>query len=269
MALVTPENRTSSRKKKVNQRNKLDKIFSIHDDIQLIRGILAHGKKWKLIWEKYNLKHINRMSLKDRARSKAFKILLERAREDIHVLDKPNEIEHAGRNIPCHPGCELKRIDENYSAKVPIVEHTTTGDMQTDLLETATVSTQALPRIAIDSERKLSRLHSMTDGITTVDESFAHDRTRNSFMDSSIAGVSRINMEQWMNPIGLDEHEIDFNSIECDLRSYENLSPRIHWGGSILEDISPSPRFLISSSSSDLVDVDVRTSQELRNCAQV
>ena len=74
-------------------RNRLDKVFSLEDDIKLVRGILKHGKKWKEIWEEYDLKHINKMSLKDRARSKPFQQLLEHAQCDESILTDVNALE--------------------------------------------------------------------------------------------------------------------------------------------------------------------------------
>ena len=74
-------------------RNRLDKVFSLEDDIKLVRGILKHGKKWKEIWEEYDLKHINKMSLKDRARSKPFQQLLEHAHCDESILSDMDALE--------------------------------------------------------------------------------------------------------------------------------------------------------------------------------
>ena len=75
-------------KKKANKNNiicrhhrrqrRLDTVFSYQDDIKLAMGIVQYGNKWKHIWKEKNLKHIPYSSLKDRARSKAFKELIDR-----------------------------------------------------------------------------------------------------------------------------------------------------------------------------------------------
>lgn len=271
MALVTPENCSDARQKKVNHRNKLDKIFSIHDDINLIRGILAHGKKWKLIWEKYNLKHINRMSLKDRARSKAFKVLLERAREDINVLDDHNKINLLDQNNAYPSVVERKKSAETCPTEMSTTRwNTEDRQMNTD----TNAPIVALSRIDVGSERRLSRFNvnrSLDEGLEATEEEPLSYKARNSFMDSSIAGFSRISIEQnmiWMNSLNFDENEIDLASIECDLASYENLSPRIQWGGPILEDMGSSPQF-VTSSSSVSAEEDFQSCQELKHCAEV
>lgn len=68
--------------------------FTLSDEVQLIRGILEHGKSsWKKIWEgTRELQHIKHSALKDRARSKRFCSILEQAREDPTLLDRPQEL---------------------------------------------------------------------------------------------------------------------------------------------------------------------------------
>ena len=61
-----------------HRRQRLDTVFSYQDDIQLAMGIYQYGNKWKYIWKEKNLTHIPYSSLKDRARSKAFKELMDR-----------------------------------------------------------------------------------------------------------------------------------------------------------------------------------------------
>ena len=61
-----------------HRRQRLDTVFSYQDDIQLAMGILQYGNKWKYIWKEKNLTHIPYSSLKDRARSKTFKELMDR-----------------------------------------------------------------------------------------------------------------------------------------------------------------------------------------------
>ena len=73
-----------------NNVNKTRK-FTRNDEILLIRGILKHGKsQWKKIWQNTReLQHIKHSALKDRARSKRFKTILERAQNDETLLEQP------------------------------------------------------------------------------------------------------------------------------------------------------------------------------------
>ena len=68
--------------------------FTRDDDINLIRGILNHGKSsWKKIWQDTpELQHIKHAALKDRGRSKRFQNALEKALEDPSLLDRPDEL---------------------------------------------------------------------------------------------------------------------------------------------------------------------------------
>lgn len=68
--------------------------FSRSDEVQLVRGILKYGKSsWKKIWEETReLQHIKHSALKDRARSKRFCSILERAKHDPSLLDRPEEL---------------------------------------------------------------------------------------------------------------------------------------------------------------------------------
>ena len=68
--------------------------FTRDDDINLIRGILKHGKSnWKKIWQDTpELQHIKHAALKDRGRSKRFQHALHRASEDPSLLDRPGEL---------------------------------------------------------------------------------------------------------------------------------------------------------------------------------
>eukprot|EP00986_Skeletonema_menzelii_P011149 scaffold5669_cov144-Skeletonema_menzelii.AAC.12 len=68
--------------------------FTRDDDINLIRGILKHGKSsWKKIWQDApELQHIKHAALKDRGRSKRFQNALEKALEDPSLLDRPDEL---------------------------------------------------------------------------------------------------------------------------------------------------------------------------------
>ena len=64
--------------------------FTRSDEILLIRGILKHGKSsWKKIWDDTpELQKIKHSALKDRARSKRFCSILERARQDPMLLNQ-------------------------------------------------------------------------------------------------------------------------------------------------------------------------------------
>mmetsp|Transcript_38990 Transcript_38990/g.70226 ORF Transcript_38990/g.70226 Transcript_38990/m.70226 type:complete len:724 (+) Transcript_38990:79-2250(+) len=69
--------------------------FSIHDEILLVKGMIKHGKKncWKKIYdEQPGLHHIKHSALKDRARSRRFKEILERAELDPSLLGRPDEL---------------------------------------------------------------------------------------------------------------------------------------------------------------------------------
>ncbi|KAL7499368.1 hypothetical protein ACHAWT_007383 [Skeletonema menzelii] len=68
--------------------------FTRDDDINLIRGILKHGKSsWKKIWQDApELQHIKHAALKDRGRSKRFQNALKKALEDPSLLDRPDEL---------------------------------------------------------------------------------------------------------------------------------------------------------------------------------
>lgn len=104
-------------------RNRLDKIFTDDDDIKLIRGILKYGKKWKQIWEEFNLTHINRMSLKDRARSKNFRVLLEMARKDPTVLDDPNCVANCANSYNNNSTNNARRNMPTAGVPPPFVPH--------------------------------------------------------------------------------------------------------------------------------------------------
>lgn len=68
--------------------------FTRSDEIMLIRGILKHGKSnWKKIWDDTpQLQKIKHSALKDRARSKRFCSILERAQQDPMLLNRPQEL---------------------------------------------------------------------------------------------------------------------------------------------------------------------------------
>lgn len=68
--------------------------FTRSDEILLVRGILRHGRSsWKKIWdENPELQKIKHSALKDRARSKRFCRIVERARENPMLLDRPFEL---------------------------------------------------------------------------------------------------------------------------------------------------------------------------------
>ncbi len=68
--------------------------FTRSDEILLVRGILEHGRSsWKKIWdENPQLQKIKHSALKDRARSKRFCRIVERARETPMLLDRPDEL---------------------------------------------------------------------------------------------------------------------------------------------------------------------------------
>ena len=69
--------------------------FSIHDEILLVKGMIRHGKTncWKKIYdEQPGLHHIKHSALKDRARSRRFKEILERAELDPSLLGRPDEL---------------------------------------------------------------------------------------------------------------------------------------------------------------------------------
>eukprot|EP00984_Skeletonema_dohrnii_P035103 scaffold34616_cov159-Skeletonema_dohrnii-CCMP3373.AAC.8 len=68
--------------------------FTRNDEILLVRGILKHGKSsWIKIWkETPALQKIKHSALKDRARSKRFCSILERARQDPTLLNYPQEL---------------------------------------------------------------------------------------------------------------------------------------------------------------------------------
>ncbi len=68
--------------------------FTRSDEILLVRGILKHGRsKWKKIWDETpELQKIKHSALKDRARSKRFCRIVERARENPMLLSCPQEL---------------------------------------------------------------------------------------------------------------------------------------------------------------------------------
>ena len=68
--------------------------FTRSDEVHLVRGILKYGKSsWKKIWQETSgLHHIKHSALKDRARSKRFQSILERAQKDPSLLDRPHEL---------------------------------------------------------------------------------------------------------------------------------------------------------------------------------
>ncbi len=68
--------------------------FTRDDDVNLIRGILKHGKSsWKKIWQETpQLQHIKHAALKDRGRSRRFQNALEQAKRDPSLLDRPFEL---------------------------------------------------------------------------------------------------------------------------------------------------------------------------------
>ena len=230
-------NRTSENK--IRHRNKLDKIFTDRDDIQLIRGILKHGKKWKLIWDTYDLKHINRMSLKDRARSKAFRILLERARKDESILELPYEVRQR-----CPKNDSFSEEFENSAEKQSIVENQSTENKQLKMCQLIPSNT-SIPTSTIQS---ISATHSTTSDIEILSNNpndFDHDEEANINKSNHDSNPNCMNMN-------LDVCVSDVNS----LLMYSDLSPRLHLGGSILEDLGSSPRFASSTMSLDSIDVE-------------
>ncbi|KAL7544563.1 hypothetical protein ACHAWF_007940 [Thalassiosira exigua] len=67
--------------------------FTRKDELLLVRGIMRYGQKWKQMWdEQPDLQHIKPSCLKDRARSRRFKSILERAQLDSSLLDRPDEL---------------------------------------------------------------------------------------------------------------------------------------------------------------------------------
>eukprot|EP00957_Ditylum_brightwellii_P081167 6174613-Ditylum_brightwellii.AAC.1 len=76
-------------------RKRLDGIFAASDDAALVAGILEYGHKWKKIWDNFEFNScIEHKSLKDRARSKPFRLLLERARRSFdETVEKKNKEE--------------------------------------------------------------------------------------------------------------------------------------------------------------------------------
>jgi hypothetical protein len=61
--------------------------------MNLIRGILVHGKKWKVIWStEPQLRHIYPSALKDRSRSRRFKEIFAKVEADPSLLKDPEAL---------------------------------------------------------------------------------------------------------------------------------------------------------------------------------
>ena len=84
---------TKKKKPTSEEHGNMTRKFTRNDEILLIRGIITHGKKWKKIWDAdHRLQHIMHSALKDRARSRRFKMLLERAESEPDLLENPAEL---------------------------------------------------------------------------------------------------------------------------------------------------------------------------------
>lgn len=69
------------------------RTFTRADEVNLIRGIMTHGKQWKKIWDEcVSLQHIFPSALKDRARSKRFQGILSKAEANPSLLDDPQAL---------------------------------------------------------------------------------------------------------------------------------------------------------------------------------
>lgn len=89
--------------------------FTRSDEINLIRGIMMYGKKWKAIWQATPaLQHIYHAALKDRARSKRFKDIMARAVENPHLLNDPQAL--CGSED--QPEYNMENVGSPYSSNV-------------------------------------------------------------------------------------------------------------------------------------------------------
>jgi hypothetical protein len=71
----------------------LSRHFTRADEMNLVRCMIQHGPKWVRIWQaEPRLQHIKHSALKDRARSRRFKAILERAEADKSLLDNPDAL---------------------------------------------------------------------------------------------------------------------------------------------------------------------------------
>jgi hypothetical protein len=104
--------------------------FTRSDEVLLIRGILKYGKSsWKKIWqETRELQHIKHSALKDRARSKRFCSILEQARRDPSLLNRPDELcgdEHS----PAYHSPMASATPRGRNGSTPIGNNTPSADV--------------------------------------------------------------------------------------------------------------------------------------------
>ena len=103
MQIPIPRETKPATKNNSSQRNKSPKInpndvsktrkFTRADEVALVKNILKHGKRWRLIWDSCpELRHIYPAALKDRARSKRFQEILSRAEKDPSLVDNPGDL---------------------------------------------------------------------------------------------------------------------------------------------------------------------------------
>lgn len=88
-------NNTGNQKMKdlMLENNNLTRKFTRADEVNLVKAVMTHGKKWKTIWQATpELQHIYHSALKDRARSKRFKDIFAKAEADPSLLDNPDEL---------------------------------------------------------------------------------------------------------------------------------------------------------------------------------
>ena len=159
---------------------------------------------------------------------------------------------------------EESRLLSQYQAKLPKnIREIAKIDARNTVVTTPGTETSSLDRLS-----ELS---------TNIDRNHLEDATINHNMVMMGPGFNYNSLDHtlsWMNmTMNLNEgNESDLiNSIGCEIKSYPGeLSPRLQWGDSILEDVSATtPAFGSSTMSLSSVDMELSSCPELAHYSEV